>query len=116
MIRGGFVTLSVRDRDRAVRFYVETLGMKLVEEAPAWALIDAGDGLRIGLSVAPSEDPSGPVAANRWIGLYPKIPLDEAIAILENRGVRFDVKEAGGRTSAHFCDPDGNALAVCVAT
>ena len=31
MIRGGLVTLFVRDVGRAVRFYVETLGMKLVE-------------------------------------------------------------------------------------
>ncbi|MDF2692206.1 MAG: hypothetical protein K0S65_589, partial [Labilithrix sp.] len=33
MIRGGAVLFNVRDVGHAVRFYVETLGMKLVEEA-----------------------------------------------------------------------------------
>jgi catechol 2,3-dioxygenase-like lactoylglutathione lyase family enzyme len=115
MIRGGLVTLFVRDVGTAVRFYIETLGMKLVEEAGAdWAVIDAGDGFRIGLHTAPS----GPTEGGRGafapsIGFYPKVPIREAIAIYENRGVKFDVKDDGPVTLAHFRDPDDNVLYLC---
>ncbi len=113
MIRGGLVTLSVRDVERAVRFYVETMGMKLVEQAgEGCAVIDAGDGFRIGLHAgAPALESPGAFVPS--IGLYPKIPLREAIAILENRGVAFDVKEDGPVVLAHFKDPDDNRLYLC---
>jgi catechol 2,3-dioxygenase-like lactoylglutathione lyase family enzyme len=113
MIRGGLVTLFVRDVGRAVRFYVETLGMKLVEETGASsAVIDAGDGFRIGLR---SETDTAATSGARRpfspaIGLTPKVPIREAVAIYENRGVVFDVKEEGPVTLAHFRDPDDNAL------
>jgi catechol 2,3-dioxygenase-like lactoylglutathione lyase family enzyme len=107
MIRGGVVTLRVRDLDRAVRFYVETLGMKLVDEpAPGRAVIDAGEGFHLGL-LQSDASAAAPVAA---VGLYPKVPLAEAVAIFENRGVAFDVQSDGAFTVAHFRDVDGNAL------
>jgi catechol 2,3-dioxygenase-like lactoylglutathione lyase family enzyme len=99
MIRGGWVRLSVAELDRAVRFYVETLGMKLVSEAEESATIDCGDGFRIELAKAPPGEHRGAVA----VGLRPKMPLAEAIAILENRGVTFDATHG-------FHDPDGNVL------
>ena len=115
MIRGGLVTLFVGDLERAVRFYVETLGMKLVEEGGKhWAVIDAGDGFRIGLHPSPPgalEGARGAFAPS--IGFNAKVPIKEAIAIFENRGVRFDVKDDGPVTLAHFKDPDDNALYLC---
>ena len=112
MIRGGLVTLFVRDLDRAVRFYVETLGMKLVEEAGSgWAVIDAGEGFRIGLHEGTAMEGRGAFAPS--VGLYPKVPLREAVAIFENRGVKFDVKDDGPVTLAHFRDPDDNVLYLC---
>lgn len=121
MIRGGLVTLFVRDVGRAVRFYVETLGMKLVEEAgdpaPIWAVIDTGGDFRIALHPLPPA-PAGMAEGGRGafapsIGLYPKVPIAEAIAIYENRGVEFDVKAEGPVTLAHFRDLDDNALYLC---
>lgn len=107
MIRGGLVSLFVRDLGAAVRFYVETLGMKLVEErATTWSVIDAGEGLRIGLHAGVPEAPRG---APR-VGLSPKIPIREAIAIFENRGVSFELTTDGPVTIATFHDPDDNAL------
>jgi len=112
MIRGGLVTLFVRDVNRAVRFYVETMGMKLVEQAGSgWAVIDAGDGFRIGLHEGGAVEGRGAFAPS--IGLYPKVPLMEAIAILENRGVTFDVRKDGPVMLAHFKDPDENVLYLC---
>jgi catechol 2,3-dioxygenase-like lactoylglutathione lyase family enzyme len=111
MIRGGLVTLFVRDVGLAVRFYVETLGMKLVEEDGAGrAVIDAGEGFRIGLRQASVKEPGTRGAFSPSVGLTPKVPIREAIAIYENRGVVFDVKDEGSVTLAHFRDPDDNAL------
>jgi len=105
MIRGGMVTLPVRDVGGAVRFYVETLGMKLVEDAGTdRAVIDAGDGLHLALRRGDAE------ATGVRIGLSPKVPIAEAIAILENRGVTFKTTKEGDITLAAFHDPDGNAL------
>ena len=92
MIDGGIVRLPVSDVNASVRFYVETLGMKLVELSEGSAVIDCGDGFRIALT-------EGRAA----VGLYPKMPLAESRAILENRGIAFDDKN-------HFVDPDGNYL------
>ena len=112
MIRGGLVTLFVRDVGRSVRFYVETLGMKLVEEAGGgWAVIDAGEGFRIALHEGGSVEGRGASAPS--VGLYPKVPIAEAIAIYENRGVRFERKDEGSVTLAHFRDPDENCLYLC---
>lgn len=115
MIRGGLVTLFVRDVGHAVRFYVETLGMKLVEQAGSgWAVIDAGEGFHIALHERGDRvegEGRGPSAAS--VGLYPKVPIREAIAIYENRGVKFDVKDEGAVTLAHFRDPDDNPLYLC---
>ena len=109
MIRGGLVTLFVRDVGSAVRFYVETLGMKLVEEDGSRSVvIDAGEGFRIGLHETEAQPAAMEAAPS--IGLTPKVPIREAIAIYENRGIAFDVKDDGPLTRAHFRDPDGNAL------
>jgi catechol 2,3-dioxygenase-like lactoylglutathione lyase family enzyme len=112
MIRGGLVTLFVKDVGTSVRFYIETLGMKLVEESTHWAVIDAGDGFRIGLQ-SDGLPATARGSSSTRVGLYPKVPIREAIAIYENRGVRFDVKEDGALTLAHFRDPDENALYLC---
>ena len=114
MIRGGAVILDVSDVGRSVRFYVETLGMKLVREAANGrsAVIDAGEGFLIGLraSDTPSDTPSG--GAGPTVHLYPKVPIGEAIAIYENRGVTFTVEETTDAIVARFRDPD--AIPLCL--
>src|SRR5215469_833122 len=50
MISGGNVTVFVTNMDRAVRFYTETLGLKLAYRfGDHWASVEAGRGLTIGL-------------------------------------------------------------------
>lgn len=108
MIRGGSVILDVRDVGRSVRFYVETLGMKLVREpADGSAVIDAGEGFL--LRLRPSDTPSG---AGAIVHLYTKVPIREAIAIYENRGVTFTVEQTANATIARFHDPD--AIPLCL--
>lgn len=107
MIRGGRVTLPVREVAQAVRFYIETLGMKLAEEARASAVIDAGDGFLIELS-----ESAGGAKKSAPVTLFSKVPIAEAIAIYENRGVAFTVEQNDGRTTARFHDLDANELAL----
>ena len=47
------------------------------------------------------------------MGLYPKVPIDEAIAIYENRGVKFETKVDEPVTLAHFRDRMDNVLYLC---
>ena len=113
MIRGGAVVLGVSDVGRAARFYIETLGMKLVEEqADGTSIIDAGDGFHIALRKRVAPSPPG----EPTVLLYPKIPIDEAIAIYENRGVTFTIERSETTVSARFSDPDGNLLSLVQAT
>lgn len=110
MIRGGVIVLEVADVSRAVRFYIETLGMKLVEEkpplagreesGPAESVIDAGEGFLLALR-------AGPARLKQGIELRTKVPLAEAISIFEMRGVVF--------TGSRFEDPDGNAFTLAEA-
>lgn len=103
MICGGVVTLSVRDVAASIRFYVETLGMKFVEgNETEFAIVDAGNGFRIGLERAPQRKPASEVV------FHTKMPLEEAVAILENRGVTVNPK--GSRPGVWFKDPDEHVL------
>jgi len=92
MINGGLVRLPVKDVGASVRFYVETLGMKLVEEAEGNAVIDCGDGFLLSLT-----------QAERAVVLKTKMTMDESKAILANRGVAVDERN-------RFVDPDGNVF------
>jgi catechol 2,3-dioxygenase-like lactoylglutathione lyase family enzyme len=126
MIAGGNATLLVSDVGRAVRFYVETLGFKLVGVAtPHWAKVDAGDGLVIGLHQRPtsgktSDGSTSGVSGGSEItlGLDVNQPIAEVVEVLANRGVQFHgpVKEEGGVKLAFFADLDGNTLYLVEAT
>ncbi len=109
MIRGGRVTLHAGDVAASVRFYVETLGMKLVEERPdGTAILDAGGGLRIGLRAGMRPRQGSDATDDAVLTLQVKVPLAEAIAIFENRGVVFERTASG----VVFVDPAQNRIAL----
>ena len=118
MIAGGNATTVVTDLGRSIRFYVETLGMKLVSHQPDWATVDAGDGFIIGLHPAPAAPPkAAPAGAAHGhaphgvaVGLRVKGRLEDVVSVLENRGLSFHVKVDPGVKLAFFSDPDGNPL------
>src|SRR5262249_24344355 len=59
-ISGGMPTIFVSDMDAAVRFYTETLGLKLLARyGDHWASVDGGNGLTIGLHPASAQNPAG---------------------------------------------------------
>jgi len=88
-ISGGMPTIFVSDMDAAVRFYLEALGLKLLERyGDHWASIDAGHGLTIGLHPASAQNPAGRVGS-MTIGFRSSEPIRETVAKLKARGVVF---------------------------
>jgi len=114
MIAGGHVTLAVADLGRAIRFYVEVLGMKLVATDARTGSIDAGDGLTIvllsGRQKTAPKFALGTAMPDSLFGLRVKSELKEVVSVLDNRGIDFVLQDAGPHMRAHFRDPDENDL------
>ena len=113
MIAGGLATIFVSDFDRAVRFYSETLGMKLVfRSGDFWAEITAGPGLNIGLHpISKNAAIPGTIGAT-VVGLEVEQPIEEVITELRKRGVRMsgEMMNDDPVKIQNFLDPDGNEL------
>lgn len=80
----GQIAITVRDVERAVVFYRDSLGMRFLFQAPKMAFFDCG-GVRLMLSLpeSPEFDQPGSV-------LYYKVEdIQEAFKTLAERGVQF---------------------------
>lgn len=106
-----FVAIAVSDKERARKFYQETLGLKPGQTAMegAWVEYEVG-GTTIGVGCHPAWQPSrdGTTVA------FEVDDLDATIAKLTERGVTFDIPkmETPVCWMAQFRDPDGNKLVV----
>src|SRR5436190_22409943 len=112
MFSSGNVTVYVSNMDRAVRFYSETLGLKLAYRfGDHWASLEVGKGLTIGLHPASDELPAGRKGSMN-IGLELSGSIHEAMKVLEAKGVKFlsPVNEGKSGSFVSFEDPDGNPL------
>ncbi len=112
MFSSGNITVYVSNMDAAVRFYTETLGLKLAYRfGDHWASVEVGKGLTIGLHPASAENPAGR-KGSMAIGLELSGSIHEAMRVLEGKGVKFQgiVNEGKAGTFAGFEDPDGNQL------
>lgn len=103
--------LPVSDMERAVAFYRDDLGLKVVEHDGDWTEVSAGD-QRIGLNAR--ETPSGEGGA---VIAFSVDDLDATVAQLRERGVTFtgEISEHPWGRVAPFSDPDGNDLQVYAA-
>jgi catechol 2,3-dioxygenase-like lactoylglutathione lyase family enzyme len=119
------VGIAVRDLERALRFYVEVLGLGL---AQPYEPGQRGNAVLVGdaalyLFETDHAEALGRPAARRGLELYQNpVGLDHlvfevddlgvAAAALERRGVRFEAPtvEAGDLRYRAFSDPDGNIL------
>lgn len=114
MIHGGNTTIYVRDINVSIRFYTDTLGLKLrMRVGDNWAEIDAGPGLMIGIH--PSNPPHTPKPGTRGslaIGLNVSQDIESVMRKLTDLGVTFEgpVVEDEHVKLAFFKDPDGNPL------
>ena len=113
MISGGNATVFVSNMDNAVKFYTEVLGLRLTNRfGDAWATIDAGKGLTIGLHPASPKYPAPGTNGSMVLGLELDEPIETVVARLSDRGVGFTTSittdDAG--KFATLADPDGNLM------
>jgi catechol 2,3-dioxygenase-like lactoylglutathione lyase family enzyme len=112
MFATGNVTVTVSNMDQSVRFYAETLGLKLLYRfGDHWASLQAGKGLTIGLHPASEQTPAGR-KGSMSIGLELSGTMDDAVRELSAKGVKFGGVRDEGKAGkfAGFEDPDGNQL------
>jgi catechol 2,3-dioxygenase-like lactoylglutathione lyase family enzyme len=128
LISGGGPTVFVNDVEKAVQFYMNTLGLRLLYQAgPHFAMIDAGNGHQIGLH-PPAKNAGAPgTRGSIQVCLMVSRPIEEVVRELQARGVKFDTRAATGAGAgagqpivddeavklAFFTDPDGNDLYLC---
>jgi catechol 2,3-dioxygenase-like lactoylglutathione lyase family enzyme len=109
MFSSGNVTIPVSDMNRAIHFYTEVLGLKLVyRHGDHWASIQVGNTLTIGLHPGAPQTVRGSMS----IGLELAGSLDDAMRALEAKGVKFAASGSEGKAGRFvpFADPDGNQL------
>ena len=119
MIRGGTATIFVSNMDKAVRFYSETLGLKLRGRyGDHYAEVDAGEGFTIGLH--PEDKKKGSLAGkpgSTIVGLGVTEAIETVMESLKKRGVNFTGRVQLDPKSpvkiAYLNDPDGNELYLC---
>jgi catechol 2,3-dioxygenase-like lactoylglutathione lyase family enzyme len=114
MIKEANVTVMVSDLNRAIKFYTETLGLKLVNQYEMhWAEIHA-PGLTIGLHPAGAHGPKPGNSESLAIG-FSVDNLDNDMSAFKNKGIVFspNIIEDGPVRIAFFTDPDKNPLYFC---
>jgi predicted enzyme related to lactoylglutathione lyase len=104
-----FIAIAVSDKERARKFYQETLELKPTMTAMegAWVEYDLG-AVTIGVGCHPAWQPSrdGTTVA------FEVDDIDATIKKLKERGVAFDMEKTETPVCwmAHVRDPDGNKL------
>lgn len=109
----GQIAITVRDLDRAIAFYRDTLGMRFLFRVPNLAFFDCG-GIRLMLS-----PPERPEESFSSIIYYKVADIEETFAALSARGVAFEGQphriaqlQDHDLWMAFFRDPDRNLLAL----
>ena len=100
------VNIMISDMTKAITFYVDVLGLKLINQwGDHYAEVHAKD-LLIGLH---------PFSGNVTVGSNMSVgfgvsEFDETVRSLESKGIEFKIAEEGWVRLAYFTDPDGNLL------
>ncbi len=122
LLDGGAAIVFVTDMDRSVRFYTETLGLKLLHRAgDEFTMIDAGHGLVIGLHPPSKLLPPPGTNGSVQIGFNTTGAMEHAVQTLQSQGVTFrqiegnPIVDDGFVKLAFFADPDGHELYLCEA-
>lgn len=108
------VYYSVTEPKRAIRFYTEGLGMKLLEESPYWIALDCG-GLRVGLhaeekAIPPvPRDSHGAHAGGTLTLRSDNVPEDRKRLEASGAKILGETDQPWGHMLV-FEDPDGNVL------
>jgi len=108
MFKTSNVTLLVSDMNRSIKFYVETLGLKLISNYGGEFAVIESNGLRIGLH--PGKKPDEKLSRDMSLGFQVE-DMSAAKKTLESRGVTFEKRvQDRGALIENFYDPDGTPL------
>jgi catechol 2,3-dioxygenase-like lactoylglutathione lyase family enzyme len=109
--RVDFVAVPTRDRERAVRFYGETLGLERnPNSTDRWVEFETGN---LTLAIVVPEEIGREFAPLPFAAIAIRVPdVAEARRWLQEVGVEFDGEtfDSGVCNGAIFTDPDGNGL------
>ncbi len=109
--RTDFVAILTEDRDRAVRFYGETLGLRRNEKAhPDWPEFETGN---VTLSITAIQQIGRDELTPSTSPIALRVPdVEQTRRKLEEAGVEFytETYDSGVCHMAFFKDPDGNVL------
>ena len=111
--RTDFVAVPVQDRDRAAKFYGETLGLtKNPNSTESWIEFETGNTTLALVSPEHLDAPFTPLPIGSVVFRVPDVA--EAKAKFEAAGVEFTGEswDSGVCHGAAFNDPDGNGLAL----
>jgi len=110
--RTDFVAVPTRDRERAVAFYEETLGLRKNQTSDTWIEFETGN---LTLSLVAPEEVGIEFTPLPFGTVVVRVPdVAEAKEKLEAAGVEFvgEPWDSGVCHGAAFRDPDGNGLAL----
>ena len=109
--RVDFVAIPTRDRERAVKFYGETLGLERnPNSTDTWVEFEAGN---VTLAIVVPEEIGQEFAPLPFGALALRVQdVAETRARLEQAGIEFrgEIFDSGVCNGAMFTDPDGNGL------
>jgi predicted enzyme related to lactoylglutathione lyase len=111
--RTDFVAVPVQDRDRAAKFYAETLGLtKNQNSTESWIEFETGNTTLALVSPEMIGAPFAPLPIGSIVLRVPDVA--EAKSKLEAAGVEFrgEAWDSGVCHGAVFNDPEGNGLAL----
>ena len=110
--------LPVVDMERAKKFYLDTLGLKLLNEMEAGAVVQAGDGSTLLLY------PHGGTKADHTVAGFTVDNVEQTVKEMKAKGVAFEeydfpglktvdsIASFGEAKAAWFKDTEGNILAL----
>lgn len=107
------VVIFVRDLAIAKKFYVEQLGLPLVQETQMMLEFFPGDGVKLGVAMAMHE--AAMPLVGRHTGVSLRVPeLVELYKTMVAAGVKFaePLEASPWGKMAVVCDPDGNQIAM----
>ncbi len=112
------VWIVVNDIKKAIKFYTETVGLKLLEfnEQYGWAELEGNEGgARIGIAQSCPKEPSFRPGENA-IPTFTVKSLDKAVSDFSNKGAKLigDIQEVPGHVKMQtVSDLDGNRFQLC---
>jgi len=111
--RVDFIAIPTRDRERAERFYAETLGLeKNPNSTDIWVEFETGN---VTLALVTPEDFGMEFTPLPFGSIVLRVPdVEAAKERLRESGVEFNGEtwDSGVCNGASFTDPDGNGLAI----